>query len=228
MHYIDNICAKYDYRCRIAGNGKIPGEEDYKSSSVFLHRAPATQHVGAWGAAGDPLPTAVIIAAAASRARPAQSTLGSLARRAGTGTNGEHCLLAIGNGSPPFAPMPLPSFAHYRRGMGCGGQPIANRGDHRRRRTPCPARPIHIGQFGSYGGHGDERRTLSARHWHRVAAVRPHAPTVIRALSQGHGVRHGESAPFATRTSPIVSPGIDQKMRLVWGCMRMFAPQVRC
>ena len=86
--------------------------------------------VGAWGvAADDQPPIAVIIAAAAPRARPDQSTLGSLVRQAGTGTNGERWPRTIGDRSPPFAPMPLPSFAHYRRRMGLHGEsaPLATR-----------------------------------------------------------------------------------------------------
>ncbi len=74
-------------------------------------------------------------AAAAPRARPDQSSLGSLVRTAGTGTNGEHDPCVTGDGSPPFVPMPLPSFAHHRRGMGCGGgRPTT----HRTNRPPPP------------------------------------------------------------------------------------------
>ncbi len=73
--------------------------------------------------------------AAASRARPDQSSLGSLVRTAGTGTNGEHDPRVTGDGSPPFVPMPLPPCAHHRRGMGCGGgRPIT----HRTNRPPPP------------------------------------------------------------------------------------------
>ncbi len=57
----------------------------------------------------------------------------------GTGSNGEHCPRAIGNRSPPFGPMPLPSVAHCRRGMGCGGgRPTTHRGDHRPPPHPVP------------------------------------------------------------------------------------------
>ncbi len=83
---------------------------------------------------------------------PDQSSFGRLVRLAGTGSNGAHCPRAIGNRSPPSGPMPLPLTTHHRRGMGCGGgRPTTHRGVNLRRRTPCPARPIVIRQFGPSG-----------------------------------------------------------------------------
>ncbi len=158
------------------------------------------------------------------RARPDHSSLASLVRTAGTGTNGEYDLRVIGHGSPPFVPMPLPSLAHYRRGMGCGGgRPTTHRAHPPPPPHHVPGPTIHhwpvwfarraripVGAWGAAAGH----QLPSAPILRRRRTPCPARPFIIgqfgshggHAFPQGHGVRRRATNCPARPSSAAAAP----------------------
>ena len=148
----------------------------------------------------------------------------------GTGSNGAHCPRAIGDWSPPFGPMPLPLTTHHRRGMGCGGgRPTTHRGVNlRRRRTPCPARPNVIRQFGPSGrARGRTANVVRAR---LATGRRRSAPCPYRRPRNTPGTRYrrgmgcGGGRPTTHRGDhrppPHPVPGPTNRHSVVWFARR--------
>ncbi len=162
--------------------------------------------------------------AAAPRARPDQSSLGSLVRTAGTGTNGEHDPCVTGDGSPPFVPMPLPSIAHHRRGMGCGGRRPTTHRDHR----PPPPHPVpaptnrHWAVCPARRARERTANMIRARHWRRVPPFVPMPLPSCAHHRRGMGCAGGRPTTHRTNRPPPPHPvpGPTNRQRAVWSARR--------